>query len=61
MDSIEEEKLSQVSKQVGKRVPRELILFLFKKMLKSILNICHVFADTADMATMSLKLMGGIM
>jgi len=32
MDSIEEEKLSQVSKQIGKRNSRELILFLFKKI-----------------------------
>jgi hypothetical protein len=32
MDSIEEEKLSQVSKQIGERNSRELILFLFKKI-----------------------------
>ena len=32
MDSIEGEKLSQVSKQIGDTDPRELILFLFKKI-----------------------------
>ncbi len=32
IESIEDDKLVQVAKQIGRRVPRELILFLFKKI-----------------------------